>query len=150
MWRRCIAQTYKPRKLFDRFASQAELTFANRYQPKRKVTKQMVKFGAGVIARTFWQVGYRADYADLFWEVSKPLLAQKRVEDVIHIGVVAHHLIQFARDCQSDHAEACFYADPNRLPANGSAKPVAPARALLSLRVPATRRDRSDVQEVSA
>jgi radical SAM superfamily enzyme YgiQ (UPF0313 family) len=114
-WRRVIGEAYHPPRLFDRFESQTEVCFPNRFKFERKVTSKMVKYGANVVARTLWQVGYRADYADLFWKVSRPLIAQKRIEEVIHIGVVTHHLIQFARDCEKGSAEACFYSDPNRV-----------------------------------
>lgn len=121
-WRRVVREAYDSARLFGRFESQTEVCFPNRFKFKRTVTPKMVSYGANVIARTLWQVGYRADYADLFWKVSRPLIARKRIEEVIHIGVVTHHLIQFARDCEKGSAEACFYADPNR-----AAEPVAAA-----------------------
>ncbi|MDQ3797559.1 MAG: hypothetical protein M3294_08375 [Pseudomonadota bacterium] len=36
-----------------------------------------------------------------------------RVEDLIHIGVVSHHLISFTQEALAGRGGACFYADPS-------------------------------------
>ena len=42
-----------------------------------------------------------------------PLLRQGRIEDVVHIGVVAYHLLTFVDDIKRGRQEASFYADTN-------------------------------------
>jgi hopanoid C-2 methylase len=39
-----------------------------------------------------------------------PLLRQGRIEDVIHVSLVAHHLITFARDAAAGRENASFYS----------------------------------------
>jgi radical SAM superfamily enzyme YgiQ (UPF0313 family) len=114
MWRRVIGEAYEPAALFDRFRAQAEVCFAHRPRLPRKPSREMIRHGLGVMSRTLYHVGLRADYRCEFWKFAAPLLARGRVEEVLHAGIVSHHLIQFTRDCQRSGGEPAFYADPNR------------------------------------
>jgi len=113
MWRRVVAEAYEPGALFRRFARQAEVCYPHRIRPRRKVTLATMRFGLGVIARTMWRVGVRGGDRRLFWQTCRPLLKTGRIDEVIHIGVVSHHLLTFARQCAAGDAAASFYADPN-------------------------------------
>ncbi|MFA9479131.1 B12-binding domain-containing radical SAM protein [Phycisphaerales bacterium AB-hyl4] len=110
-WRRCIDEAYEPTKLLARFAWQAEHTFRHRLHPKRKVTAGEMAHGLGVVRRVVWQVGWKSSYRRAFWRVAWPLLKQGRVEDVIHMAVVSHHLIRFAQDTRRGLGEASFYSE---------------------------------------
>ncbi len=115
MWRKTIGAAYEPEALLERFAYQTRHTFPNRLHPTpAKVSADMVAFGLQAMARTLWHVGVRGTWRKEFWKIAGPLLKQKRVDEVMHIAVVGHHLIRFARESQKDHAEAAFYADPSR------------------------------------
>jgi hypothetical protein len=35
-------------------------------------------------------------------------------EEIVHLSVIAHHLVRFTRECLAGSAEASFYADPSR------------------------------------
>lgn len=113
MWQQVIREAYEPAKLFERFRRQTEVCYPNRLPGPTSVTPGMMAHGASVIARTMWRVGVKADYRRLFWDVCGPLLRQGRIEEVMHIGIVSHHLIRFARECHTGQAEASFYADPS-------------------------------------
>src|SRR5690606_33921118 len=115
-WRRCIGEAYEPRNLLARFQSQCDTTFRNRLKFKRRVTPGTVAFGLRTLARTLYHVGVRGDFAAEYRRTCGPLLRAGRVEEVIHIGVVAHHLVRFTRDCLNGtgQGEAAFYADPTR------------------------------------
>lgn len=116
MWRRVIAEAYEPEALLERFRYQTQACFPNRIvQRPQKVTLDTMLFGLGAIARTMFRVGYRADWRRLYWDVCGPLLRQGRMEEVMHIAVVSHHLITFSRECATGEAEASFYADPSKV-----------------------------------
>lgn len=116
MWRRVIAEAYEPRSLLERFRYQTEACFPNRIvQRPQKVTMDTMLFGFGAIARTMFRVGYMAEWRRLYWDVCGPLLRQGRMEEVMHIAVVSHHLITFSRECADGIAEASFYADPSKV-----------------------------------
>ncbi|MEX0654945.1 MAG: B12-binding domain-containing radical SAM protein [Phycisphaeraceae bacterium] len=114
MWHKCIDRAYEPARLLERFAWQAAHVFPNRLAPRRKVTVGDIAYGLGVIRRVLWQAGWKSDHRRQFWKVAWPLLKQGRIEDVIHIGVVSHHLIRFTQDTRRGRGEASFYADPGR------------------------------------
>jgi radical SAM superfamily enzyme YgiQ (UPF0313 family) len=112
MWLRCISEAYEPDNLYRRFARQAATTFTRRPDHPRRVTLRDVVFGVRIMSRVLWHVGLKADYRRAFWRTAWPLIKVGRIEEVIHIGFVSHHLIRFTRDCQRGGDEACFYADP--------------------------------------
>ena len=62
------------------------------------------------MANTLLRVGVLADYRKTFWELAWPLLKAGRIEDVIHVALVAHHLIAFTRDAVSGRHNASFYS----------------------------------------
>lgn len=114
MWERCISGAYAPERLLERFVHQTENTFPNWFPAPRKVDARDVAFGMRTLARVLWQVGARADWRREFWQVAGPLLRSGRIEELIHIGLVSHHLVRFSRDAVAGNAEAAFYADPNQ------------------------------------
>lgn len=114
MWRRCIHEAYDPPHLLDRFAYQTEMTFPKRYSPPRKPAATDIALGMNILARVLWSSGLKASYRRAFWQLAAPLLRSGRIEELIHIGVVSHHLIRFTREVLADTGEACFYADPSR------------------------------------
>ncbi len=112
MWGRCIAGAYAPENLLERFAHQTEHTFPNWFAAPRKVRAAEVVFGMRILSRVLWQVGARADWRSDFWQLAAPLMRRGRIEELIHIGLVSHHLVRFAREALAGEAEAAFYADP--------------------------------------
>lgn len=70
--------------------------------------------GMNILLRVLWTSDLRAEHRRAFWRLAKPLLRAGRIEDVIHIGVVSHHLISLTQQALTGRDEACFYADPSR------------------------------------
>ena len=60
--------------------------------------------------RLLLRAGLVADYRGTFWRLAGPLLRQGRIEDVIRVGVVAHHLITFSRKAALGEQNASFYS----------------------------------------
>ena len=111
MYRHCVEWAYRPENLLRRFAHQAQATYPNRLPVERRVSTRQVILGIGVLSRVLWNVGIGADYRSEFWRVAGPLLKAGRIEDAVHIAVVAHHLIRFSRDALGGRGELCFYTD---------------------------------------
>ena len=53
--------------------------------------------------------------------MARPALRAGHIEELIHIGLVAHHMIVFARACAAGRANASFYAAQTRLAAEEAA-----------------------------
>jgi len=118
-WLRCVTEANRPEALYRRFQHQIEQTYPNRFDATalRKVEKGDVANGLRILARILWRVGARSDYRKVFWRMALPALKTGNIEAVIHVGLVAHHLIHFARDCEAGVGEYSFYSD------KGTARP---------------------------
>jgi radical SAM superfamily enzyme YgiQ (UPF0313 family) len=123
MWRRCITAAYEPDAVYERFAHQVAYTYARRKDyPKnaRRASWANVRMGIGILARLFWRVGLRGSYRRTFWRMAWPALRARRLEALIHVAVVSHHLIEFTQDCVRGLGESSFYAPRAAAPVGAS------------------------------
>lgn len=113
MWRRCIEAAYEPDAVYARFAHNQAYTFARRIafplNPRRASWGNML-MGFQILGRVLWRVGVRGNYRRTFWRMARPALSAGKIEELIHVAVISHHLIEFTRDCVRGMAEASFYA----------------------------------------
>jgi radical SAM superfamily enzyme YgiQ (UPF0313 family) len=112
-WRECMGRAYTPEKLFARFEHQVIHTYPNRVKlpnSKQRLSLRNIKRGLTMLANIVWQVGVKSDYRREFWKFSLPLLKRGDIERVITVGLVAHHLILFARDASDGQQNASHYS----------------------------------------
>jgi radical SAM superfamily enzyme YgiQ (UPF0313 family) len=112
-WRECMGRAYTPEKLFERFAHQVIHTYPNRIKlpnSKQRLSLRNIKRGMTMLANIIWQVGVKSDYRREFWKFSLPLLRIGDIERVITVGLVAHHLILFARGASGGQQNASYYS----------------------------------------
>jgi radical SAM superfamily enzyme YgiQ (UPF0313 family) len=116
-WKRCIAEAYEPKALYARFAHNIANTYPNRIKPEfgaSRMSFSNVAYGMRILANVFFRVGGLSSYRKTFWNTAMPLLKAGRIEEVIHIGLVGHHLIKFTREALSGEQNASFYAPAER------------------------------------
>jgi radical SAM superfamily enzyme YgiQ (UPF0313 family) len=113
-WFDTITDAYRPDKLLARFRHQTTATYARRLALRRKPSGAQIRRGLGILARIFWHCGIRRGWRRAFWGMALPLLRRGRIEDMVSIATVAHHLITFVGEIRAGKHEACFYADPSR------------------------------------
>lgn len=113
MWKKCILIAYSPEFLYKRFAYNAEYTFPNRIEipntPER-TSWANIKKGLQIMFNLFWRVGICSDYRQIFWKMAIPALKRLDIENLIHISLVSHHLIEFTRECTQGEESASFYS----------------------------------------
>ena len=115
-WRRCIGEAYTPERVYPplplerrahlsephqaRFAHSGDV--AERFaRPRHPRPHPPPRRRACTLPRDFWRhVG--------------PLLKAGKIEEAIHLGVVAHHLITFAREAAAGRQNASFYSERQR------------------------------------
>src|SRR5262249_51280205 len=114
MWFETITAASDPEALFGRFRYQTEHTYPNRSPCRPQPTAALVRYGLAVISRVLWHCGLRAAWRRQFWELCWPLLCQGRIDEVMQIGAVTHHLLSFTQEIVDGRWEASFYADPSR------------------------------------
>jgi radical SAM superfamily enzyme YgiQ (UPF0313 family) len=113
MWRECVTAAYQPEAVYARFARQARETYANRKRlpnTKARVNARNIRWALSILARLFWRVGVCSDYRKHFWKMALPALRRMEIEQIIHVGMVAHHLILYARECAAGGGEQSFYS----------------------------------------
>ncbi len=113
-WRACVAAAYEPEALFSRYQHQIEATFPHRYAPPRKFSWSDLWRGLTVLARVVWACGVAAPYRRAFWVFAWPRLRVLDIERVISVGLVAHHLLSFAREASEGRQNASFYSAKER------------------------------------
>ena len=117
-WKRCIAEAYDPEALYARFAYNCARTYPNRIRPDfgpERASWGNIAYGLRILKNLFLRVGARSDYRRTFWKLALPLLRAGRIEDLIHVGLVGHHLVEFTREALSGAQNASFYAPTARL-----------------------------------
>jgi len=130
MWRRCITAAYEPETLYARFAYQVEHTYARRKDypaNAQRASWANVRMGLGILARLFWNVGTLGRYRRTFWRMAWLALKARRIESLIHVALVSHHLIEFTRDCVQGLGESSFYAPGSTTPVRAPETPTAAA-----------------------
>jgi hopanoid C-2 methylase len=117
MWRRCIATAYEPEFLYQRFAYNMEHTYPNRIKrpntPERTSWSNIRK-GLTILTNMFLRVGVFGNYRKTFWKMALPALKAGKIEKMIQVGIVAHHLIKFAAECTQGEESASFYSQKVR------------------------------------
>jgi len=64
-----------------------------------------------MVTRLLIRVGLLGDYRRTFWRMAWPALRAGRIEELIHVGIVAHHMITFARACDEGRENASFFSE---------------------------------------
>lgn len=116
-WRRCIAHTYEPERLYGRFLHQIQATYANRLAvPARgRLTRFNLRRAATLVVNLFVQVALRADYRRAFWRVAWKAIKRGQIESLFGIGFISYHLIEFSREALRGEQNASFYSRRARL-----------------------------------
>lgn len=116
-WRDTVAQAFAPDAVYGRFREQLARTYPYRRPAPPQLTPGNLRRGLVILGRIGWHVGIRSGYRMQFWRTALPLLREGRIEKVIHIAAVSHHLITFSREVADGTAEKSFYSSPSTLPA---------------------------------
>jgi radical SAM superfamily enzyme YgiQ (UPF0313 family) len=117
MWRNCITTAYTPEFLYERFKYQCEHTYPNRIKVPNspaRASAANIRKGLTMLSNILLRVGVLGSYRQTFWNFAKPALKAGKIESVIHVGLVGHHLIQFARECAVGQEAASFYSQKVR------------------------------------
>lgn len=113
MWRSCMAKAYQPDVLFARYEYQARKTRPNRLRrpwSRQRLSPRNIVMAIGILSRLLWCVGIRGDYRAVFWKFVLRRLSRGQIEPILSMGLVAHHLIMFARDACAGRGNASHYS----------------------------------------
>jgi hypothetical protein len=117
MWRNTFTAAYQPEALYRRFQYHVERVFPNRIKPPnspQRVNLRNIRKALRILANLFVRVGMLSHYRRTFWTMAKAALRRGDVEALIHVSMVSHHLITFAREAGAGRQNASFYAHDTR------------------------------------
>ncbi|MCM1982172.1 B12-binding domain-containing radical SAM protein [Lyngbya confervoides] len=117
MWQRCITEAYSPEFLYERFAYNILNTYNKRIKApnsKARLNWANIKRGLTILGKILIKVGLFGNYRRTFWKLIWPALKEGRIQSVIHVGLVGHHLITFAQECGTNRESASFYSQKIR------------------------------------
>ena len=113
-WRECMRIAYQPDKLYARYEHQIHATYPNRLHPagsaRRAPSWHNLRRGLTILGRIIWHVGIRANYRRTFWKFAWARLRRGQIDSLIMVGLVAHHLIVFAREASMGRRDASYYS----------------------------------------
>jgi radical SAM superfamily enzyme YgiQ (UPF0313 family) len=127
-WRRSIRHAYTPEAIFHRFMCNAQHTYPKRITPplsRARLNPANLRRAIVIIFKLLVRVGLFSDYRGTFWRMARPALRAGRIEELIHVGLVAHHMIVFARACAAGRENAAFFAQRPKVAAPEEAASVA-------------------------
>ncbi len=113
MWRRVFTTAYQPEAVYRRFRYNQEHTYPQRIAPpvsRQRVNARNVWKGVTILSSLLLRVGILGNYRKVFWEMTLASLRKGEVENLIHVALVAHHLITFAREAGAGKQNASFYS----------------------------------------
>src|SRR5215813_3457967 len=117
-WHRAIRHAYTPEAIYRRFVWNAAHTYVNRIAlplSRARLNPGNLRRAIGIMTRLLVRVGLFGDYRRSFWRMAWPALRAGRIEELIHVGIVAHHMITFARACAEGRENASFFMDRPKL-----------------------------------
>jgi hopanoid C-2 methylase len=111
-WLQSIGHAYTPEAIYSRFVWNAQHTYAKRITPplsRARLNSANLRRAFVILTRLLLRVGIFGDYRRTFWQMAWPALRAGRIEELIHVGLVAYHMIAFARDCAKGRENASFF-----------------------------------------
>ena len=112
MWKRTWHAAFAPEAIYRRFEYNQKHTYPHRIEipPTGKLSLRNLWKGLSTLAKLIVKVGILSDYRAIFWRMAGPALKCGDIETVIHVGLVAHHMISFSREADTGVQNASFYS----------------------------------------
>jgi hypothetical protein len=109
----CMATAYEPNYLYERFAYNVQNTYANRIpisDNSARITWSNIQRALSIMGNLILRLGLFSSYRKVFWKMVIQCLEKGDIESMIHIALVAHHLIQFTAEFVEGQETASFYS----------------------------------------
>jgi hypothetical protein len=111
-------KAYQPKALFDRYKYQVRNTYRRKLKrplSRQRYSRKNIKKGLHILGKIIWKLGFHGDYRTEFWDFALFCLVRGKVEPIVRVGLVAHHLISFARDACAGKNNASHYSAKARV-----------------------------------
>jgi len=111
MWQRTFCTAFAPEAIYRRFLYNQQHTYPNRVEipPTGKLSWSNVWRGVTTLFKLVLKVGVLGDYRQVFWRMAIPALKSGDIESVIHVSLVSHQMISYAREAVAGEQGASFF-----------------------------------------
>ena len=120
IWRDTMGRAYAPEAVFARYDHQLTHTFPNRIEVPvslKTIPPRILLRGLRVLWAVLWRCGVRADYRRHFWKIARRCFKEGKIDNMIRVGIMSHHLIMSAREATAGRQRASHYsARPQDVP----------------------------------
>jgi hopanoid C-2 methylase len=113
-YRRVVEEAFTPEALYRRYRHNVAHTYPRRKRlplSGRYVSWQAARLGSFALFTIFTKLGLQGHYRRQFWTVALELLRAGRIDHLIYIASMGHHLISFRDDVRKSRLDACFYSE---------------------------------------
>ncbi len=112
-WRKVVEHVFDPENLHARYRYNIENTYPNRKKVPLlgQVNVRNLHLALHAIVSIFVKLGLGANYRPAFWKMARALLKEGRIDHLVYIATMGHHLITWGQEVKDGRARAANYTE---------------------------------------
>ncbi|MBL8951880.1 MAG: B12-binding domain-containing radical SAM protein [Myxococcaceae bacterium] len=112
-WKKVVKHVFDPENLHARYRHNIVNTYPNRKKVPLLgvVNKRNLHIAAHAISSVFVNLGLKANYKPAFWKMAIELMREGRIDHLIYIATMGHHLITWGQEVADGRARAANYTE---------------------------------------
>jgi radical SAM superfamily enzyme YgiQ (UPF0313 family) len=112
-WRKVVEHVFEPENLHARYRHNIVHTYPNRKKVPliSQVNVRNMHIALHSVVSIFVKLGLGANYKPAFWKMAFELLKHGRIDHLIYIATMGHHLITYGQEVKDGRARACNYTE---------------------------------------
>jgi hopanoid C-2 methylase len=110
---RAVDALYAPEALYQRYRHNIKHTYPNRKKLpllRYRISKETLELGMRVMSRMMWKLGVRSRYKRVFWKLAVELIRAGKIDHLLYIGSMGHHLIRYREDVLAGRVRASTFS----------------------------------------
>jgi hypothetical protein len=112
-WKKVVEHVFHPENLHARYRHNIVHTYPNRKKVPliSQVNARNMHIAVHSVVSIFVKLGLGASYRPAFWKMALELLKHGRLDHLIYIATMGHHLITWGDEVREGKARACNYTE---------------------------------------
>jgi radical SAM superfamily enzyme YgiQ (UPF0313 family) len=112
-WKKVVEHVFHPENLHARYRHNIVHTYPNRKKVPliSQVNARNMHIAVHSVVSIFVKLGLGATYKPAFWKMALELLKHGRLDHLIYIATMGHHLITYGDEVRQGKARACNYTE---------------------------------------
>ena len=112
-WKKVVEHVFDPENLHGRYRHNIVNTYPHRKKVPLmgQVNLRNIHIAVHSIVSVFFRLGLGASYRPAFWKMARELLRHGRLDHLIYIASMGHHLITWGQEVKDGQARAANYTE---------------------------------------